>query len=183
MAGPVQQWACQGSCPQVKLFTHGLMGSLKPKQRPCPGVVYSGSWHRHTLFSSCSNFQSSAMFESSESAAAEGVSTDSTLGSPVAACKKVNTGGRCVCTVCLVNINVCVCPSPWWGRVCAIATKNNDGGPGVSGHLVGFIISLCQGDNERNGKEHRSRGDYIEFQPLLFYSPSFLLNKEHCQSI
>uniref|UniRef100_A0A4W5K9F4 SPHK1 interactor, AKAP domain containing n=1 Tax=Hucho hucho TaxID=62062 RepID=A0A4W5K9F4_9TELE len=36
-----------------------------------------------------SNFQSSAMFESSESAAAEGVSTDSTLGSPITACKKV----------------------------------------------------------------------------------------------
>ncbi|XP_042151970.1 A-kinase anchor protein SPHKAP isoform X4 [Oncorhynchus tshawytscha] len=36
-----------------------------------------------------SNFQSSAMFESSESAAAERVSTDSTLGSPITACKKV----------------------------------------------------------------------------------------------
>ncbi|XP_070982354.1 A-kinase anchor protein SPHKAP-like isoform X1 [Oncorhynchus clarkii lewisi] len=36
-----------------------------------------------------SNFQSSAMFESSESGDAEGVSTDSTLGSSVTACKKV----------------------------------------------------------------------------------------------
>uniref|UniRef100_A0AAZ3P7E2 A-kinase anchor protein SPHKAP-like n=1 Tax=Oncorhynchus tshawytscha TaxID=74940 RepID=A0AAZ3P7E2_ONCTS len=35
------------------------------------------------------NFQSSAMFESSESGDAEGVSTDSTLGSSVTACKKV----------------------------------------------------------------------------------------------
>uniref|UniRef100_A0A4W5K594 SPHK1 interactor, AKAP domain containing n=1 Tax=Hucho hucho TaxID=62062 RepID=A0A4W5K594_9TELE len=41
------------------------------------------------LLKTPSNFQSSAMFESSESAAAEGVSTDSTLGSPITACKKV----------------------------------------------------------------------------------------------
>ncbi|XP_041731792.2 A-kinase anchor protein SPHKAP-like isoform X2 [Coregonus clupeaformis] len=41
------------------------------------------------LLKTPSNFQSSAMFESSESADAEGVSTDSTLGSSVTACKKV----------------------------------------------------------------------------------------------
>ncbi|XP_045073702.1 A-kinase anchor protein SPHKAP-like isoform X2 [Coregonus clupeaformis] len=41
------------------------------------------------LLKTPSNFQSSAMFESSESADVEGVSTDSTLGSSVTACKKV----------------------------------------------------------------------------------------------
>ncbi|KAM9453666.1 A-kinase anchor protein SPHKAP-like isoform 8-T8 [Salvelinus alpinus] len=41
------------------------------------------------LLKTPSNFQSSAMFESSESGDAEGVSTDSTLGSSVTACKKV----------------------------------------------------------------------------------------------
>lgn len=43
-----------------------------------------------------SNFQSSAMFEESESADTQEVKSDSTLGSSVSACKKV-----CVC--------VCVC--------------------------------------------------------------------------
>lgn len=49
----------------------------------------------------CSNFQSSAMFEGSESAEVEGGSTESTVASSISACKKVKTK---LCVVCL-----CVC--------------------------------------------------------------------------
>lgn len=43
------------------------------------------------LFLLCSNFQSSAMFEGSESVEVEGRSTESTVASSISACKKVST--------------------------------------------------------------------------------------------
>lgn len=64
----------------------------------------------------CSNFQSSAMFEGSESVEVEGCSADSTMASSISACKKVRPdldhicfmlGWRCSSLSMCVQLSVC----------------------------------------------------------------------------